>query len=56
MVSVEAYKTSIGMFYTRLRVLQKSKSFNALPFSTSRVKRKWEVFFSFLGYFLGILQ
>ena len=37
------------MFYSRLKVLQKSKSFKALPSSTSRVKRKWEVFFSFFS-------
>ena len=53
MISVEAYKTSIGMFYSRLRVLEKSKSFKALSSSTSRVKRKWEMFFSFSLVFLS---
>ena len=46
MISVEACEISIGMFYSRL-ILQKSKSFKALPSSTSRVIRKWEVLFSF---------
>ena len=55
-ISFKAYKTSIGMFYTRLRVLHKSKSFKLLPSSTSRVKRKWEVFFRVFWYiFLAII-
>ena len=46
MISVEACEISIGRFYSRL-ILQKSKGFKALPSSTSRVIRKWEVFFRF---------
>ena len=48
MISIEAYNASIGMFHSRL-MLQKLKHFKALPSSTSRFKRKWKVFFIFLG-------
>ena len=55
MISVEAYKISIGMFFSRLIVFQKSKNFKALSSSTPRVKRKWEVFFSFFGYIFLVI-
>ena len=54
-ISVEAYKTSPDMLYTRLEVLQKLNSFLALPSSTSRVKRKSKVFFSFFGYIFLVI-
>ena len=55
MISVEAYKISRDMFYSRLEVLQKLKSFFALSSSNSRVKGKSKEFLSFLGYIFLVI-
>ena len=43
------------MFYSRLRIFQKSKTFKALSSSTPRVKIKWEVLFSFMEYIFLVI-
>ena len=55
MISLEAYKISRDMFYSRLKVLQKLKSFFALSSSISRVKGKSKEFLSFFGYIFLVI-